>query len=79
MGAHVSAAGRGGKCPGERPENRSQSLCDRHCNLGQGELGWEPFRFIMNDPRLENIPLILETTDEKLWSEEIRTLYGLNE
>jgi deoxyribonuclease-4 len=33
----------------------------------------------MNDPRLENIPLILETTDEKLWSEEIRTLYGLNE
>lgn len=48
---------------------------DRHHNLGKGELGWEPFRFIMNDPRLDNIPLVLETIDESLWAEEIKTLY----
>jgi deoxyribonuclease-4 len=50
---------------------------DRHHNLGKGELGWEPFRFIMNDSRLDNMPLILETNDDALWAEEIRTLYGL--
>lgn len=50
---------------------------DRHHNLGKGELGWEPFRFIMNDPRLDNIPLVLETIDESLWAEEIKTLYNM--
>ncbi len=53
------------------------SRVDRHHSIGEGELGLEPFRFIMNDPRLDDIPLILETIDETLWSEEIRTLYGL--
>ncbi len=53
------------------------SRVDRHHSIGEGELGLEPFRFIMNDPRLDNISLILETIDETLWSEEIRTLYGL--
>ena len=52
------------------------SRVDRHHNLGKGELGLEPFRFIMNDPRLEEIPLILETIDETLWPEEIRLLYS---
>jgi len=55
------------------------SRVDRHHNLGMGELGWEPFRLIMNDPRMDDIPLILETIDETLWPEEIRTLYGLIE
>ena len=49
---------------------------DRHHSLGMGELGWETFRFIMNDPRLDNIPLVLETIDEELWAEEIRQLYA---
>ena len=31
----------------------------------------------MKDPRLENIPLILETIDETLWQEEIRQLQTL--
>ncbi len=53
------------------------SRVDRHHSLGMGELGWEPFRLIMNDPRLEDIPLILETIDESLWPEEIRRLYAL--
>ncbi|MDQ1354581.1 MAG: deoxyribonuclease, partial [Acidobacteriota bacterium] len=52
------------------------SRIDRHHNLGMGLLGWETFKFIMQDPRLDDIPLILETIDENLWAEEISRLYG---
>ncbi len=52
------------------------SKVDRHESLGKGTLGPEPFKFIMNDPRFDNIPLILETTDDALWPEEIKMLYG---
>jgi deoxyribonuclease-4 len=37
------------------------SRVDRHDHIGQGALGLEPFRYIMNDPRLANLPKILET------------------
>jgi len=40
-------------------------------------LGVEPFSFIMNDSRFDNMPLILETPDESLWEAEIKTLYSL--
>jgi deoxyribonuclease-4 len=50
---------------------------DRHDSIGKGELGWETFKRLMKDPRLENIPLILETIDETLWQEEIRQLQTL--
>ncbi|MCD6533808.1 MAG: deoxyribonuclease IV [Deltaproteobacteria bacterium] len=53
------------------------SHVDRHHSLGQGNLGIEPFRLLMRDPRLDNIPLILETIDDKLWAEEISLLYSL--
>jgi deoxyribonuclease-4 len=49
---------------------------DRHNSLGKGELGWETFKIIMQDPRLDNMPLILETIDEELWAEEIRMLFS---
>ena len=52
------------------------SRVDRHESLGKGTLGWEPFKWIMNDPRFDNIPLILETPDEDIWAEEISTLKG---
>jgi len=55
------------------------SHVDRHHSLGQGEIGWDTFGFIMNDPRMDDIPLILETIDETLWAEEIEALYGLVE
>ena len=55
------------------------SRVDRHHSLGQGEIGWDAFRFIMNDPRMEDIPLILETIDESIWDQEIRALYDLVE
>lgn len=50
------------------------SRVDRHESLGQGKLGIEPFKRIMADPRLEGIPLILETPDDSRWAEEIRML-----
>lgn len=37
------------------------SHVDRHDHIGKGLLGLEPFRYIMNDPRLSHIPKILET------------------
>lgn len=50
------------------------SRVDRHDSLGEGLLGLEPFSFIMNDPRFDGIPLILETPDESRWPAEIRLL-----
>jgi deoxyribonuclease-4 len=37
------------------------SRVDRHEQIGQGLLGLEPFRFLVNDPRFRDIPMILET------------------
>jgi len=54
------------------------SRVDRHHSLGMGEIGWDAFGFIMNDERLDDVPLVLETIDESLWPEEIRALYALN-
>ncbi|MEA3347537.1 MAG: deoxyribonuclease IV [Pseudomonadota bacterium] len=53
------------------------SRVDRHHSIGRGHLGLEPFRLLMQDPRLDNIPLILETIDDNLWAEEIALLYNL--
>jgi deoxyribonuclease IV len=53
------------------------SRVDRHESIGRGTLGLEPFRSIMRDPRMDNIPLILETPDDSLWPEEIALLYRL--
>ena len=50
------------------------SRIDRHSPLGEGEIGWECFRYIAQDPRFDNIPLNLETPDEERWPEEIARL-----
>ena len=50
------------------------SKVDRHASLGEGTLGWEPFRWIMQDSRFDDIPLILETPDDEQWPQEIRAL-----
>ncbi len=50
---------------------------DRHESIGKGFLGIEPFALIMNDPRFDNIPLILETPDESIWADEVQLLYKL--
>lgn len=53
------------------------SRVDRHDSLGKGLLGVEVFDCIMNDPRFDGIPLILETPDETLWADEIQTLKNM--
>ncbi len=50
------------------------SRVDRHHSLGKGELGLEVFRYIMNDARFDDIPMILETIDDTIWTEEIQLL-----
>ncbi len=55
------------------------SRVDRHHSLGEGEIGWDAFKYIMNDPRMNDIPLILETIDDTIWAQEIRALYDLIE
>lgn len=55
------------------------SHVDRHAPLGQGEIGTEFFRLLMNDPRIDGIPMILETPDPSRWAEEIAWLYSLVE
>lgn len=53
---------------------------DLHQKLGQGFLGLEAFRVIANEPRLENIPIILETPvgkDDSIYGEEIKLLEWL--
>lgn len=57
-------------------KGKFESRLDRHNSIGQGELGLAPFKFIMNDPRMEEIPLVLETIDENLWESEIKLLYS---
>lgn len=53
------------------------SRVDRHDSLGAGVLGIGFFERLMQDPRFDNIPLILETPDESLWPQEIARLYEL--
>jgi len=53
------------------------SRVDRHHSLGEGEIGWNAFKFIMNDSRMDDIPMVLETIDETIWAEEIKALYAL--
>lgn len=47
---------------------------DRHHSLGQGEIGWHCFEYIAKDERFNGIPLILETIDPDIWSQEIAKL-----
>lgn len=56
---------------------------DRHENIGKGHIGINAFRYLMNDSRFDNIPLILETpvlpgkTEEETYRDEIELLYSL--
>lgn len=55
------------------------SRVDRHTPLGEGMIGIECFRYIMQDARFDGIPLILETPDEERWPEEIAMLKAFAE
>ncbi len=53
------------------------SKVDRHHSIGEGKLGIEPFKLIMNDDRIDDIPMVLETIDDTIWTQEIELLYSL--
>lgn len=53
------------------------SHIDRHEKIAQGALGEEFFRLLMNDSRMDNLPIILETPDPEDWGREITWLYSL--
>jgi deoxyribonuclease IV len=37
------------------------SRVDRHAHIGRGQMGKEPFRFLVNDSRFRKVPMYLET------------------
>lgn len=58
------------------------SRVDRHAHIGEGHLGPEPFRLLLNDPRFRDLPMYLETPKgtrdgEDLDVMNLRTLRGL--
>ncbi len=52
------------------------SALDRHHSLGEGNIGLLAFQQIMEDPRFDKVPMILETIDSEKWKEEISLLKG---
>ncbi len=50
------------------------SRVDRHHSLGEGNIGHDAFRVIMQDARFDGIPMVLETINPDIWAEEIAWL-----
>lgn len=55
-----------------------ESRVDRHNSLGEGNIGWDTFKFIMEDPRTDGMPMVLETIDPDIWDKEIEQLKGFS-
>jgi len=53
------------------------SRVDRHAHIGEGHVGLETFRLLVNDGRLYHAPMLLETPKDKDLSEDIRNLATL--
>src|SRR5262249_21720160 len=58
------------------------SRVDRHAGIGEGKMGLEPFRLLVNDFRSHHLPMILETpkgthNDEDLDVRNLKTLRQL--
>jgi deoxyribonuclease IV len=52
---------------------------DRHASLGEGEIGLEGFKAMMQDQRLKHIPKYLETPEgPEVWKKEISLLKSFN-
>jgi len=50
------------------------SRVDRHQHIGQGLLGLEPFRLLLNDPRFATLPGLLETPKGAKMLEDVENL-----
>ncbi len=53
------------------------SRVDRHQHIGEGEIGLEPFGFVLNDPRFARVPKVLETPKPDEFEADIRNLAKL--
>ena len=58
------------------------SRVDRHAHIGRGQMGLEPFRFLLSDRRFRKVPMYLETPKGEEQGEDLdvinlRTLRGL--
>ena len=56
------------------------SRVDRHEHIGQGAMGLDPFRFLVNDPRFARTPKVLETPkgdNDEMDIANLKTLRGL--
>jgi deoxyribonuclease-4 len=54
------------------------SHADRHAHIGEGEIGLEAFRCLVNDPRLAGLPVIVETPESETMHEvNVRRLQDL--
>ncbi len=54
------------------------SHADRHAHIGDGEIGLEAFRLLVNDPRLAGLPVIVETPDsETMHAVNVQRLHEL--
>lgn len=52
---------------------------DRHEKIGQGQIGLETMERIINHPKLQGVPVILETpNDDEGWTKEIALLRSLH-
>jgi deoxyribonuclease-4 len=50
------------------------SRVDRHEHIGKGEIGLEGFRLLLNDPRFQHHPMVLETPKGKELKEDKKNL-----
>ncbi len=47
---------------------------DRHEHIGKGYIGLDGFRWLLNDPRFEAVPMVLETPKSKDMHEDVENL-----
>lgn len=50
------------------------SRLDRHMGIGDGEIGLDGFRLLVNDPRFHHLPMVLETPKEPEPEADLRNL-----
>ena len=53
------------------------SRVDRHAHIGEGELGTDGFKWLLNDARFAHLPMVLETPKGPEMKEDIRNLRRL--
>ncbi len=58
-------------------KGKLDSRLDRHWHIGEGEIGLQGFRFILNDLRWDGVPMLLETPKEDDLFDDIANLARL--